>query len=93
LTKFRVEVSETVCRALAGLDAKAVSRIKSALNELSSDPFMPRPKADIKKLHGFEKPALYRLRIGDYRAIYFVIDGAVKVTDVITRNKGYAWLD
>lgn len=93
MTKFKVEVSETVCRVLGGLDEKTASRIKIALSELANDPFTTRAKADIKKLHGFEKNPLYRLRIGDYRAVYFVIDGIVKVTNVILRKKGYEWLE
>jgi len=78
---------------LGKLDEKTASRMKIALSELANDPFTSRAKADIKKLHGFEKNPLYRMRIGDYRAVYFVIDSIVKVTDVILRNKGYDWIE
>lgn len=86
-------VSETALRTLAELDKKTAERIKSSLTELENDPFQPRPKADIKKLHGFGKPEMYRLRIGDFRAIYFIINKDVNITSIITRGKGYEWLD
>jgi mRNA-degrading endonuclease RelE of RelBE toxin-antitoxin system len=33
------------------------------------------------------------LRIGDYRAIYFVVNSKIKVTEIIHRSKGYKWLE
>ncbi|MBI4154065.1 type II toxin-antitoxin system RelE/ParE family toxin [Candidatus Woesearchaeota archaeon] len=80
-------------KALDNLDRKTAERIKFALRALEDDPFQPRSGADIKKLHGFEKPSLYRLRIGDYRALYFIVERQVKVTEIIRRGKGYEWLE
>ena len=89
---FKILVSETAQKALAELDIKISAKIKSSLRELSSDPFRSRSGADIKKLHGCREPAMYRLRIGDFRVIYFIDENNVKVTDVISREKGYDWL-
>ena len=75
------------------LDSKTSTTIKSHLKELEDDPYISRPKADIKRLHGMEEPHMFRLRIGDYRAIYFVEGNEVKVTEIIHRGKGYDWLD
>lgn len=57
-------------------------RILAALTALGDDPY--REDADIKKLTG--PSALYRLRVGSYRAAYRVEDGeliilVVKVGD------------
>ena len=67
--------------------------MRSSLKELENDPFQPRPKADIKKLHKMSKHQFYRLRVGSYRAVYAVENTDVKVTRIISRGKGYEWLD
>ncbi|MFH0837086.1 MAG: type II toxin-antitoxin system RelE/ParE family toxin [Candidatus Aenigmatarchaeota archaeon] len=89
---FKILVSETAQKALAELDVKTSTKIKSVLKELSLDPFRSRSGVDIKKLHGC-KEVMYRLRVGDFRAIYFIEENNVKVTDIIPREKGYDWLN
>jgi len=93
LTKYRILLSKTAVAQLGLLETKQKNRIKSSLEELEDDPFQRRSGADIKKLITHDKPPLYRLRVGDYRAIYFVIDDDVKVTEIIHRSKGYKWLE
>jgi mRNA interferase RelE/StbE len=78
---------------LSLLDTRQKARIKDVLSNLEDDPFRRRPSADIKKLVAPGELVLFRLRIGDYRAIYFVIDKEVKVTEIIHRSKGYKWLE
>jgi mRNA interferase RelE/StbE len=75
------------------LNAKEKKRVKDALENLEDDPFRRRSGSDIKKLVSSDEPPLYRLRIGDYRAIYFIADHEVKVTEIIHRSKGYRWLE
>jgi mRNA interferase RelE/StbE len=75
------------------LNSKQKERIKANLEQLEEDPFHRRSGADIKKLITHDEPPLYRLRIGDYRAIYFVLDHEVKVTEIMHRSKGYKWLE
>jgi mRNA interferase RelE/StbE len=93
LKKFEVLISETAIKQLGRLEEQAQSRIKKHLFVLKEDPFRPRPLADIKKLRGFDKPILYRLRIGDFRVIYTIQGNQVKITEIILRKKGYAWRD
>lgn len=57
--------------------------LKSCL-DLRSDP-LPLGKR-VKQLRGFDPP-LYRLRIGDYRAIYRVAEDGVVVLAVIHRSE------
>jgi mRNA-degrading endonuclease RelE of RelBE toxin-antitoxin system len=71
---------------------KQKDRIREALKSLEQDPFHSRSGADIKKLNFPLDPPLFRLRIGKYRAIYFVVESEVKVTEIIHRSKGYRWL-
>jgi mRNA interferase RelE/StbE len=93
LTRFNVLISRTAEKDLNGLDKQTRERIVKTLKELENDPFQPRPKTDIKKLHKMSKHQFYRLRIGSYRVIYAVEDTDVKITRVIPRGKGYEWLD
>lgn len=93
MTKFRVLLSQTAVSQLSLLNSKQKKRVKGALMNLENSPFRRRSGLDIKKLVTPDEPPLYRLRIGDYRAIYFVIDSEVRVTEIIHRSKGYKWLE
>lgn len=85
---YRVTVSETAARQIRKLPVKAKQRIVRALGVLREDPFRPRPRADIRLLEGSE-PRKYRLRIGEYRAVYTVIGNEVRVIEVFIRGRGY----
>jgi mRNA interferase RelE/StbE len=93
LSKYRVLLSQTAVSQLSLLDTKQKERVKDALAHLEVDPFRRRSGSNIKKLVTPDQPPLFRLRIGDYRAIYFIIDNEVRVTEIIHRSKGYKWLE
>ena len=93
MTRYRVLLSQTASSQLSLLNKRRKKRVKDALSNLEDDPFRRRSGTDIKKLVTPDEPPLYRLRIGDYRAIYFVVDNEVKVTEIIHRSKGYKWLE
>jgi mRNA interferase RelE/StbE len=93
LSKYRVFLSQTAVSQLSLLDEKQKERVKDALASLEYDPFRKRSGSDIKKLVTPDEPPLFRLRIGNYRAIYFVIDNEVRITEIIHRSKGYKWLE
>ncbi len=93
MPRFNVLLSRTAEKELNSLDKSAQERVRAALRELENDPFQPRPKADIKKLHKMSKHEFYRLRVGNYRAVYAIENTEVKVTRIIPRGKGYNWLD
>ena len=93
MSKYRVLLSQTAVSQLSLLETKQKERVKDTLAHLEDDPFRRRSSSDIKKLVTPNEPPLFRLRIGDYRAIYFVIDNEIRVTEIIHRSKGYKWLD
>lgn len=86
--RFRITLSATAARQLRKLPTGARDRIVKGLRVLEEDPFRPRPKADIRMIEGTD-PRKYRLRIGDYRAIYAVVEREVKVIEVFIRGRGY----
>ena len=92
MTKFEVLLSETARRQLKGLPSNMQERVKKALAELYDDPYRSRPKADIRKLKGPNRD-YYRIRIGNYRAIYIVDGKNVMVAKILPRSSAYKWLD
>ena len=85
---YEVVVSRTFERAFQRLPKDTQKRIRKALQELESDPRTPRPRADIKPLHGTE-PQKFRIRVGDYRTVYAVQANRVLVLDVFSRGREY----
>jgi mRNA interferase RelE/StbE len=93
LANFKVLISETAIKQLNKLEDSIKTRIKKHLHVLSEDPFKRKSGADIKKLKDFSNPALFRLRISDFRIIYTVQEKTVKITEIFRRRKGYKWLE
>ena len=75
------------------LDARQGERLRIRLEEFEVDPFRPRPKADIKNCGKHHGVTFYRLRVGDFRAVYVVNRDEVKVTEIFRRGRGYRWLE
>jgi mRNA interferase RelE/StbE len=87
---YDVKVHREVAKTLRRMSPELRSRIVIALRELRIDPFQRRSGADILRLKGTKsKQDLFRLRIGEYRAIYAVESNIVYVTDLFHRGKGY----
>lgn len=76
MSSYRVEFTTAAARELRKLDAGIRRRILSGIAELAQD---PRP-AGCKKLAG--ESNAWRIRIGDYRVLYDVVDDVLVVTVV-----------
>ena len=68
--KYAFRWRERAVRQLRAIPQTAALTILGALTPLGDDP--RRPDADIKKLAGYTDR--YRLRVGDYRVIYEIVD-------------------
>jgi mRNA interferase RelE/StbE len=49
-------------------------------------------KSRIKKLRGISRPQ-YRLRVGEIRVFYDVVEQTVEVLAIITKSKATEWLE
>ncbi len=79
-----VELSSRALEDLRAVSRDVTGRILKKLRELEERPF---PRGDtVKQLQGFETPT-YRLRIGDYRAIYRSRGTIVVVLRIIHRSE------
>jgi mRNA interferase RelE/StbE len=65
---YKIEWKRSATKELEKLPRLMISKIVSAVDNLSSDPY---PQG-VRKLVGTE--ASYRIRIGDYRVLYNIIE-------------------
>jgi mRNA interferase RelE/StbE len=88
---FMVMLSPDAKEYLDSLNDKRARNIKKHLKELEKDPFKPRADADIDIVAGSGRPPMYRLRMGEFRATYFVEEQAVFVTDLFPKKRDSAY--
>ena len=93
MPNYAVRVARSAQKALSSLPWGTRERILRRLAELGSDPYRPRPGADIRRLKQNKEPPLFRLRVGDYRVLYFVVGNEIMVTEVLHRSHAYRGLD
>jgi len=82
---YKLLVSKTFQKKFNQLEENIQNSIKKTLKELEKDPFLSRPKCDIKLLKDTQ-PKKYRLRIGEYRIIYVIESEKVKIIDLLKRE-------
>ena len=73
---YQITFKDSASKELQRLSKSVVTKIASAINELSEN---PRPSG-VKKLKDSSED-LYRIRVGDYRIIY-VIDDGIKIVNI-----------
>jgi mRNA interferase RelE/StbE len=73
--KYAFRWRERAVRELKAIPQTAALTILRAMTPLGDDP--RRPDANVKKLAGYQDR--YRLRVGDYRVIYDVIDAELVI--------------
>jgi len=73
--KYAFRWRERAVRQLRAIPQPAALTILRALTPLGDDP--RRPDANVRKLSGYDDR--YRLRVGDYRVIYEVVDGQLVI--------------
>lgn len=70
---YEVRISRRAVKALASIERRDQSRIRAVIDLLAEN---PRPPACVALAgeHG-----VYRVRVGDYRVLYEVLDGVLVV--------------
>lgn len=72
------------------LHTSVKERIRTALFTLAAG----TEHSDIKKLKGVSgREDIYRLRVGEYRIIYYSESSSIKIIRIEHRSKAYEWLE
>lgn len=84
MAKYKIEFKKSAVKELNELDSKVIKRIISKIKTLASN---PRPEGCIK-LTSEER---YRIRIGNYRILYEIIDDLliIYIVKVAHRKDAY----
>ena len=76
---------------LRRLSARDRSRIRDALERhLRLEPGK-ESRSSIKRLRGISRPH-YRLRVGEFRVFYDVLEGAVEILAIVPKTQVEEWL-
>ena len=79
---MNVAISPRAAKFLKRLNEPQKGRIINALEQLAKEP----PQGDIKSLAGRDG---YRLRVGDYRVLFDIIDNEIAVHEIGSRGQIY----
>jgi mRNA interferase RelE/StbE len=80
---MRIELRKSAIKDLHRVDKAQRNRMHEAIGKLVDFPDVP----NLKRLTNFE-PA-YRLRVGDYRVLFDVVDETILVGRVLHRRESY----
>ena len=92
MTSYEILVSQTATKELKALGKSLQERIKEKLRKLAEDPGNNSGRLDVKNLSATGRN-YSRLRVGDYRVIFFVEEMNIKVVRIAKRSDVYSWLD
>ena len=79
---MNVVISQRAAKFIKNLNEPQKSRIKKALMQLQKEP----PEGDIRSMVGRDG---FRLRIGDYRALFDIINNEIVVYEIGLRGQIY----
>lgn len=82
--------SPGVATAIRSLSPAPKRAVRQAFDLLAQDRFAPG--LDIRLLRG-SGPAKFRVRVGDYRIVFVVLERETRVLRVFHRSEGYGWLE
>ena len=85
MAKYSLEIKQSAQKELDALDGAVFARIDRKILTLANN---PRPPG-CRKLRGYKDQ--WRIRVGDWRVVYFIDDGAklVTITRVAHRREVY----
>ena len=85
MATYHIEWKKSALRELKRLDRKIIPRIISTVESLSKNPF----PSGIRKLQGADNT--YRVRVGEYRIIYEILDIRVVIVILRVRHRKEAY--
>ena len=80
---MKVVVRQTALKDIKKISEPYKSQIKNRIKELADFPEIP----NIKKLKNHQPP--YRLRVGQYRVLFDVIEDRIEIASIMHRKDAY----
>jgi mRNA interferase RelE/StbE len=88
---FAIVLAPEAVEDLGRLKATLRSGVRQALEtHLRHEP-QKTSRSRIKRLRGLSRPQ-YRLRVGEVRVFYDVVDGVVEVLAIVSKSETTSWL-
>jgi mRNA interferase RelE/StbE len=82
---YRIQIQECAVKSLKKIHEPNKTYIKEGIERLKD---FSQTMKNIKPLQG-EYKGLYRLRVGDYRIVFDVLDTNIIILDIFIRQRGY----
>lgn len=76
---MQIEYRKEAAKHINKMDKSQKSRLRDAIEKL--------PSGDVIKLQGYTND--YRLRVGDLRVLFSMLDDIIIIKDVLPRGKAY----
>ena len=90
--RFEIVVAPAAAAAMRRLDARTRSEVRDQIElHLRHEPTKVS-KSRIKRLRGLRQPQ-YRLRVGEIRVFYDVVEAEVHVLAIVEKAQTYEWLN
>jgi mRNA interferase RelE/StbE len=90
--RYDIVLAPEAVEGLLSLKAHLRAEVKTAIEEHLRNEPEKKSKSRIKRLRGFSRPQ-YRLRVGDVRVFYDVLNDAVEILAIIPKMDAYEWLE
>ncbi len=81
MASYRIEWKNSAYKELQKLPRPTIVKVVAAISDLSNDPY----PSGVKKLIGSERS--YRIRVGDYRVIYEIVEDKLIIEIVRVRHR------
>ena len=79
---YRLRYAQSVARQLEKMSPDVARRVQSKINRLTND-----LAGDVKRLTNYSPE--YRLRVGDWRVLFNVVDDAISIERIAHRSDAY----
>ena len=90
--RFEVLLAPEAIEDLRSLNAKTRAEVRDGIERHLRHEPTKESQSRIKKLRGMSKPQ-YRLRVGDVRVFYDVIETRVEVLAIVDKERAAEWLE
>ena len=90
--RYEIVLAPEAVEDLEALRANVRTEVRDAIQRhLRHEPTKPS-KSRVKRLRGLSRPQ-FRLRVGDVRVFYDVIEARVEILAIVAKDHAASWLD